>query len=146
MRQVIENRAVLDCIGFDIEGRGEMECRFQLASFRSDGGYVDDGSRTGPIQKQKYRFVLKPGDDIDALIAAMTPHLATLGYDPPDAADILKLKAVALACWTPEAVAEQSHRWLEWERANEVHCRQLGIKPMAMEQGRSADFAAVIRS
>lgn len=132
MRRTVDHRLVLDCIGFDTEGRGELAVRFAKATFDETGKMVDRG--------KPHRFVLMPGDDIDALIASITPHLAQLGYDPPTDADVRKLRAIATICWTPEAVAQHTQRWIEWERANEAHCWALGIPAMTMEQGRMLDF------
>lgn len=146
MKYVVNKRAVLDCVGFDLLEKGELAVRFALASFTESGDYLDDGSRpatpspVAPV-RNVHRFTLQPGDDIDAMVAAITPHLAQMGYDPPSAADVQKLKAIALACWTPEAVAEHTKRWVAWERENEIYCRQIGIEPMTMEQGRWFDFA-----
>lgn len=147
MHQIIDKRAVLDCIGLDLVGDGHLMVRFALASFTVSGEHLDEGHRNAPApdgtltkQKNVHRFVLHPGDDVDALIAGITPHLAVMGYDPPSAADVQFIKAVAMARWTPEAVARHTQRWIEWERVNEANCRALGIPAMTMEQGRTLDF------
>lgn len=159
MKQTIENRAVIDCIGFDVEGRGHLAVRFQLASFRVDGTWVDDGSRPlNPTeanpQRKKHRVVvekhgravdreiiLRPGDDIDMLIAAITPHLESMGYSGPSEADVAKLKAIAAICWTPEAVERHNATWQAWLELNNQHCSEQGIPALTLEAARLCDYA-----
>lgn len=139
-KRIVENRTVLDCIGFDLVGKGQLAVRFQLTSFCEDGSYIDDGSRNGPIQRMKYRFVLHPGDDIDALIVSITPHLDGLGYGAPSEVDVTKLKAIAAVCWTLQAVEQHSKRWLDWLSQHEAQCRSLGVPAMTLHQAMTTDF------
>lgn len=147
MKHLIERRAVLDCIGLDLIGDGHLMVRFALASFTVSGEHIDEGHRNGKApdgtltkQSNVHRFVLHPGDDVDALITGITPHLAVLGYDPPSETDVQFIKAIAMARWTPEVVAKTTERWIEWERVNEANCRAQGIPALTMEQGRLVDF------
>lgn len=148
MKHLVERRAVLDCIGLDLIGDGHLMVRFALASFTVSGEHIDEGHRNGKApdgtltkQSNVHRFVLYPGDDVDALIAGITPHLAAMGYDPPSETDVQFIKAIAMARWTPEIVVKTTERWIEWERINEANCRALGIPTLTMEQGRMVEFA-----
>lgn len=133
MRQVLDQRLVLDCIGFDTEGRGELAVRFAKATFDETGKMVDRG--------KPHRFVLQPGDDVDAALAAIDQHISSMGFDGPCVADVIKLKAIARACWTPDTLAQSQAAWIEWERANEEDCRRRGVPALTMQQGVTVDFA-----
>ena len=52
-----------------------------------------------------HRTAIEPGGDIDAQIAAVNNHMATENFAPIPDADAAKLKAIALAAWTPEVIA-----------------------------------------
>lgn len=132
MKTSLDKITVLDCIGFDVEGRGELATRFAKCSVHPDGHVTRDGNQ--------HRFVLMPGDDIDDMIERITPHLNSMGYDGPSERDIARLKAHAMVEWTPEILATVSQRWAQWEAQNIEHCNQQGIKALTMEQGRMVDF------
>lgn len=101
------HKAVLDFIGLPINAPGNLECRFQKATFSDDGTWIDDGSRSGPKQSEKHRVVLSRGQNIRRVIGGMTDHLASMGYDAPD---IGLMRHVAQHEWRHEVItARRAH-------------------------------------
>lgn len=102
-----QHRAVLDFIGLPISAPGNLECRFQKGSFRDDGTWIDDGSRSGPMQHEKHRVVLSRGQNVRRIISGMTDHLAKMGYEPPD---IGLIRHVARHEWRHDIIAARRER------------------------------------
>lgn len=96
---MLSSRAVFDHIRLPVHVPGNLDCRMQLASFRPDGTWINDGSRGGAVEREKWRLVLEPGQSIEdrvgesftrnvclesgEIVEAVGP-LARLGYEPPD--------------------------------------------------------------
>ena len=73
-------------------------------------------TKTGTIQLRMHRLSsdgdllgnhrtsIEPGGDIDAQIAAVNTHMGGEGFAPIPAADVARVKAIAVATWTPELI------------------------------------------
>lgn len=128
----IERRAVLDMVGFDVEGRGHLAVRLAKATF-VDGKMIDRG--------EPHRITFNPGDDIDAAMEIIGLHLEQfLHCERPSAADVAKLKAIAAIVWTPDAVEQHVDKWRRWEIENAEHCLRLGIPALSATQGREIEL------
>lgn len=103
----LTDRATLDFIGLPTGVPGNLECRFQKATFRDDGTWIDDGSRSGKKQSEKHRVVLSRGQSIRRVMAGVSTHLATMGYDAPD---IGLIRHVAQHEWRHDVIAARGAR------------------------------------
>lgn len=101
------SRAILDFIGLPVHVPGNLECRFQLGMFRDDGTWIDDGSRSSKWQSEKHRVVLSRGQNIRRVIAGMTDHLDSMGYDAPD---IGVMRHVAQHEWRHSVITARRER------------------------------------
>lgn len=164
MYTVIEKRAKLDCIGFDLRDLGELATRFAKTDFNPDGTVSSRG--------KPHRFVILPSYDlaaslqqIDDMVESITPHLASMGYSPPNARDVEILKGIGSVIWTPEVIerrrkaftdlgnpevlipqmqqidfnvrlSQSIHQWMEHERLSEQ-----GVEVKTEEQLRSLAHA-----
>jgi hypothetical protein len=63
---------------------------------------VEDGKE---ISNKWHRSGVEPGGDIDAQFAAVNAHLIQMGQMPVSADDIERVRAQAIAAWTPEVVS-----------------------------------------
>lgn len=113
MRKFIDQRLILDCVGMDLEGRGQLAVRFAKAIVHEDGRI--ERMRSGD-KLLVFRHTLEPGDDIDAMIDLITPTSRSIGFDPPSQEDVDKLKRIAAAIWTPDVLMKRSQIWADWAK------------------------------
>lgn len=102
----IQQRAVLDFIGLPVSVPGNLECRFQLGVYR-DGSWIDDGSRSGQVQREKHRVVLSRGQNVRSTISKISAHLATMDYEAPD---IGLIRHIAQHEWKHEVITARRRR------------------------------------
>ena len=89
---MITKQTIVDQI--EVGAGGFLQVRCALLGIEND------------VESRKYhRMTVKPGGDIDAVIAEVNTHLSSMGELPVNVADIVKVKNLATAAWTPEVIA-----------------------------------------
>lgn len=83
MSKVTRRAAELDFIGLPFSAPGHLECRLARTLYDQEGGVIDQGTRTGTMQRDVHRFVLLPGDDIEARLAEQWGTIELDGYEKP---------------------------------------------------------------
>jgi len=91
----IEHRSTVDQI--EIPRTGDVQVRFALEIVEGDKVH----------SRAWHRTTFVPGADIDQQMAFVNAHLALLGRAPVGQDDIERIKAQALAAWTPEVLARE---------------------------------------
>lgn len=95
----ITQRAEIDCIGYDVGNdpakQGTLSIRWAKLTFNGDT----------VIARENHRTTLNPGDDIDAVMAAVNADLTAQGFGAMPATDIDLIKAQTAHVWTPDVVA-----------------------------------------
>lgn len=90
---MIEKKTIVDQI--EITRTGHIQIRFGLL-------LVEDGAEIGC---QWHRTAIEPGGDVDAQIAAVEQHLASMGRPAVDRDGLMaSLKPIARVAHTPEVV------------------------------------------
>lgn len=97
--------AVLDFVGLPASYPGYLECRLRRVHYRADGSVIDDGSRSGEKQVGCHRFVLRPGDDVEAEVDRHFEASAPLGKEGYDRCATTLMHLVASHEWRPEVLA-----------------------------------------
>lgn len=131
-----QHRAILDFIGFPIHAPGNLECRLQLASFREDGSYIDDGSRpTMPSATQPmrnlHRLVIERGQNVRRRFEQVAKSIEDQGYDPPD---FSMVRHVAQHEWRHSVIAARRERLHVKRPAHRIVVRALGFDLMSKGQ------------
>lgn len=87
----MEKRTVLDHVGVDQSGR---LCVRLAKQHLSDAGDI--------VVSEWHRTIVEPGSDVEAQMAAVTVHLANMGYPAVTEDTVAEVKAAAAIEWTPE--------------------------------------------
>ena len=134
---MITKTSVLDVIGFDVAGTGEVAVRIAKCEWL-------DGVL---IKREPHRFVLEAGDNVNAMLKEVNSHLVQMGYGEIDPESVATIRAEAKRRTTPErAAAVQARRQAEQARHEAARVKseqELTARAAAQAQEAQAARAAL---